>query len=124
MVLVCGTSTCHMAVSRSKLFIPGVWGPFWSGMTMNCNIIFFSFLEVENSTIFFITARLTVRLTSFFFLLVLYISHMILFSSSTCFYQRCFSTTTLSCFRMMQLNVIDYLNLFYRILTLFCNRPH
>lgn len=31
MVLVCGTSTCHMAVSREKLFIPGVWGPFWSG---------------------------------------------------------------------------------------------
>ncbi|KAF7838058.1 FGGY carbohydrate kinase domain-containing protein isoform X1 [Senna tora] len=31
-VLVCGTSTCHMAVSRSKLFIPGVWGPFWSAM--------------------------------------------------------------------------------------------
>ncbi|PSS08199.1 FGGY carbohydrate kinase domain-containing protein [Actinidia chinensis var. chinensis] len=32
MVLVCGTSTCHMAVCRSKLFIPGVWGPFWSAM--------------------------------------------------------------------------------------------
>ncbi|KAL5549070.1 hypothetical protein UlMin_004301 [Ulmus minor] len=32
MVLVCGTSTCHMSVSRSKLFIPGVWGPFWSAM--------------------------------------------------------------------------------------------
>uniref|UniRef100_A0A5B7BYR1 FGGY carbohydrate kinase domain-containing protein n=1 Tax=Davidia involucrata TaxID=16924 RepID=A0A5B7BYR1_DAVIN len=32
MVLVCGTSTCHMAASRSKLFIPGVWGPFWSAM--------------------------------------------------------------------------------------------
>lgn len=32
MALVCGTSTCHMAVSRSKLFIPGVWGPFWSAM--------------------------------------------------------------------------------------------
>ncbi|KAF3613798.1 FGGY family of carbohydrate kinase [Capsicum annuum] len=32
MVLVCGTSTCHMAVSRPKLFIPGVWGPFWSAM--------------------------------------------------------------------------------------------
>ncbi|CAL5199355.1 unnamed protein product [Lathyrus oleraceus] len=32
MVLVCGTSTCHMAVSRRKLFIPGVWGPFWSAM--------------------------------------------------------------------------------------------
>ncbi|KAI5675478.1 hypothetical protein M9H77_06428 [Catharanthus roseus] len=32
MVLVCGTSTCHMTVSHSKLFIPGVWGPFWSAM--------------------------------------------------------------------------------------------
>ncbi|CAM8965027.1 unnamed protein product [Rhodiola kirilowii] len=32
MVLVCGTSTCHMAISRDKLFIPGVWGPFWSAM--------------------------------------------------------------------------------------------
>ncbi|PNT66010.1 FGGY carbohydrate kinase domain-containing protein isoform X4 [Brachypodium distachyon] len=32
MVLVCGTSTCHMAVSKNKLFIPGVWGPFWSVM--------------------------------------------------------------------------------------------
>ncbi|KAI4335442.1 hypothetical protein L6164_014086 [Bauhinia variegata] len=32
MALVCGTSTCHMAVSKNKLFIPGVWGPFWSAM--------------------------------------------------------------------------------------------
>ncbi|KAL0339995.1 UNVERIFIED_CONTAM: FGGY carbohydrate kinase domain-containing protein [Sesamum radiatum] len=32
MVLVCGTSTCHMAISKNKLFIPGVWGPFWSAM--------------------------------------------------------------------------------------------
>lgn len=32
MVLVCGTSTCHMAVSKEKLFVPGVWGPFWSAM--------------------------------------------------------------------------------------------
>ncbi|KAK4793036.1 hypothetical protein SAY86_023471 [Trapa natans] len=32
MVLVCGTSTCHMVVSQNKLFIPGVWGPFWSAM--------------------------------------------------------------------------------------------
>ncbi|KAL5699271.1 hypothetical protein ACHQM5_030199 [Ranunculus cassubicifolius] len=32
MVLVCGTSTCHMAVSQTKIFIPGVWGPFWSAM--------------------------------------------------------------------------------------------
>lgn len=31
MVLVCGTSTCHMAVTKEKLFIPGVWGPYWSG---------------------------------------------------------------------------------------------
>ncbi|KAF7083956.1 hypothetical protein CFC21_087673 [Triticum aestivum] len=33
MVLVCGTSTCHMVVSKNKLFIPGVWGPFLSAMT-------------------------------------------------------------------------------------------
>ncbi|KAM5553919.1 hypothetical protein ABKV19_025916 [Rosa sericea] len=32
MVLVCGTSTCHMIVSQKKLFIPGVWGPYWSAM--------------------------------------------------------------------------------------------
>ncbi|BBN17200.1 D-ribulokinase [Marchantia polymorpha subsp. ruderalis] len=32
MVLVCGTSTCHMAVTKEKLFIPGVWGPYWSAM--------------------------------------------------------------------------------------------
>ncbi|KAL2612736.1 hypothetical protein R1flu_024428 [Riccia fluitans] len=32
MVLVCGTSTCHMAVTKKKLFIPGVWGPYWSAM--------------------------------------------------------------------------------------------
>ncbi|KAL6189074.1 hypothetical protein ACLB2K_040464 [Fragaria x ananassa] len=32
MVLVCGTSTCHMVVSQKKLFIPGVWGPYWSAM--------------------------------------------------------------------------------------------
>ncbi|KAH7283186.1 hypothetical protein KP509_35G065200 [Ceratopteris richardii] len=32
MVLVSGTSTCHMAVSKRKIFIPGVWGPYWSAM--------------------------------------------------------------------------------------------
>ncbi|XP_024363138.1 uncharacterized protein [Physcomitrium patens] len=32
MVLVCGTSTCHMVVSHERHFIPGVWGPFWSAM--------------------------------------------------------------------------------------------
>ncbi|CAA6671062.1 unnamed protein product [Spirodela intermedia] len=26
------TSTCHMAVSLDKIFIPGVWGPYWSAM--------------------------------------------------------------------------------------------
>ncbi|KAI3981869.1 hypothetical protein MKX01_041132 [Papaver californicum] len=39
MVLVCGTSTCHMTVSRSKLFIPGVWGPsgqLTNGLLMCC----------------------------------------------------------------------------------------
>jgi hypothetical protein len=40
MVLVCGTSTCHMAVSKNRLFVPGVWGPFWSG-TMLSHVYFF-----------------------------------------------------------------------------------
>lgn len=39
MVLVCGTSTCHMAVSRDKLFIPGVWGPFWSGTNLCTSLL-------------------------------------------------------------------------------------
>lgn len=39
MVLVCGTSTCHMAVSRNKLFIPGVWGPFWSGISVTLSYL-------------------------------------------------------------------------------------
>lgn len=30
--LVCGTSSCHMAVSRTPRFIPGVWGPYASAM--------------------------------------------------------------------------------------------
>ncbi|KAK4605019.1 hypothetical protein RGQ29_013192 [Quercus rubra] len=38
MVIICGTSTCHMAISRSKLFIPGVWGPFWSGTLLELHI--------------------------------------------------------------------------------------
>jgi FGGY-family pentulose kinase len=32
MVLVCGTSTCHMAVSEEPRFVEGVWGPYWSAM--------------------------------------------------------------------------------------------
>ncbi|KAF5279188.1 hypothetical protein FQR65_LT03435 [Abscondita terminalis] len=30
--LICGTSTCHMAVSSSPTFTPGVWGPYYSAM--------------------------------------------------------------------------------------------
>lgn len=30
--LIGGTSSCHMAVSREPLFVPGVWGPYKSAM--------------------------------------------------------------------------------------------
>lgn len=30
--LICGTSTCHMAVSKEAVFVEGVWGPYWSAM--------------------------------------------------------------------------------------------
>ncbi|XP_069128185.1 FGGY carbohydrate kinase domain-containing protein-like isoform X2 [Argopecten irradians] len=32
LVLVCGTSTCHMIVSKMEVFVPGVWGPFYSSI--------------------------------------------------------------------------------------------
>lgn len=32
LALIGGTSSCHMAVSRSGRQIPGVWGPYWSSM--------------------------------------------------------------------------------------------
>lgn len=32
MALICGTSSCHMAVAREARFIPGVWGPYFSAM--------------------------------------------------------------------------------------------
>ncbi|KAM8850674.1 FGGY carbohydrate kinase domain-containing protein isoform 3-T8 [Spinachia spinachia] len=32
MVMICGTSTCHMAISEQPLFVPGVWGPCLSAM--------------------------------------------------------------------------------------------
>ncbi|NP_998446.2 FGGY carbohydrate kinase domain-containing protein [Danio rerio] len=32
MALICGTSSCHMAVSREPLLVPGVWGPYLSAM--------------------------------------------------------------------------------------------
>ncbi|XP_050978967.1 FGGY carbohydrate kinase domain-containing protein [Labeo rohita] len=32
MAVICGTSSCHMAVSTQPLFVPGVWGPYLSAM--------------------------------------------------------------------------------------------
>lgn len=32
MAIICGTSTCHMAISERPLFVPGVWGPYLSAM--------------------------------------------------------------------------------------------
>uniref|UniRef100_A0ABM5G813 FGGY carbohydrate kinase domain-containing protein isoform X3 n=1 Tax=Pogona vitticeps TaxID=103695 RepID=A0ABM5G813_9SAUR len=30
--VICGTSSCHMVISKSPLFVPGVWGPYYSAM--------------------------------------------------------------------------------------------
>ncbi|XP_062850459.1 FGGY carbohydrate kinase domain-containing protein [Trichomycterus rosablanca] len=32
LALICGTSSCHMALSQKPLFVPGVWGPYLSAM--------------------------------------------------------------------------------------------
>ncbi len=32
LALIGGTSSCHMAVSREAMFVPGVWGPYYSAM--------------------------------------------------------------------------------------------
>ena len=32
LALVCGTSSCHMAVSAEPRFVPGIWGPYFSAM--------------------------------------------------------------------------------------------
>ncbi len=32
LALICGTSSCHMAVSEQPRFVPGVWGPYFSAM--------------------------------------------------------------------------------------------
>jgi FGGY-family pentulose kinase len=32
LALIGGTSTCHMAVSRERRLVPGVWGPYFSAM--------------------------------------------------------------------------------------------
>ncbi|XP_027554780.1 FGGY carbohydrate kinase domain-containing protein isoform X3 [Neopelma chrysocephalum] len=30
--MICGTSSCHMGVSEKPIFVPGVWGPYFSAM--------------------------------------------------------------------------------------------
>ncbi|XP_034241342.1 FGGY carbohydrate kinase domain-containing protein [Thrips palmi] len=35
LALICGTSTCHMALSREIHFVDGLWGPYWSAMVPN-----------------------------------------------------------------------------------------
>ncbi|MCD4699161.1 MAG: FGGY-family carbohydrate kinase [Phycisphaerae bacterium] len=32
LALIGGTSSCHMAVSQNEIFVPGVWGPYYSAM--------------------------------------------------------------------------------------------
>ncbi|KAI0240066.1 FGGY carbohydrate kinase domain-containing protein [Lamellibrachia satsuma] len=32
LALICGTSTCHLAVSNEPVFVPGIWGPYYSAM--------------------------------------------------------------------------------------------
>lgn len=32
LALICGTSSCHMAVSPAPRFVPGVWGPYYAAM--------------------------------------------------------------------------------------------
>ncbi|KAJ8012264.1 hypothetical protein DPEC_G00066870 [Dallia pectoralis] len=32
MAMICGTSTCHMAMSQGPLYVSGVWGPYLSAM--------------------------------------------------------------------------------------------
>ncbi|XP_025992218.1 FGGY carbohydrate kinase domain-containing protein [Solenopsis invicta] len=32
LALICGTSTCHMIVNENKIFVNGVWGPYYSAI--------------------------------------------------------------------------------------------
>ncbi|KAG7203325.1 hypothetical protein KM043_010413 [Ampulex compressa] len=32
LALICGTSTCHMIVNQKKIFVSGIWGPYYSAM--------------------------------------------------------------------------------------------
>ena len=29
--MICGTSTCHMILNKTKQMVPGIWGPYYSG---------------------------------------------------------------------------------------------
>ncbi|XP_022120416.2 FGGY carbohydrate kinase domain-containing protein [Pieris rapae] len=33
--LICGTSTCHMAVNKNPIMVNGIWGPYFSAMVPN-----------------------------------------------------------------------------------------
>lgn len=33
--LICGTSTCHMAVNKKPILVQGIWGPYFSAMVPN-----------------------------------------------------------------------------------------
>ncbi|XP_074859026.1 FGGY carbohydrate kinase domain-containing protein isoform X5 [Carettochelys insculpta] len=32
LAVICGTSSCHMGISNAPIFVPGVWGPYYSAM--------------------------------------------------------------------------------------------
>uniref|UniRef100_A0A8C6MPJ4 FGGY carbohydrate kinase domain-containing protein n=1 Tax=Mus spicilegus TaxID=10103 RepID=A0A8C6MPJ4_MUSSI len=32
LAVICGTSSCHMGISKDPVFVPGVWGPYYSAM--------------------------------------------------------------------------------------------
>lgn len=32
LAVICGTSSCHMAINEKPVFVPGVWGPYFSAM--------------------------------------------------------------------------------------------
>ncbi|KAI5711389.1 hypothetical protein M8J75_000031 [Diaphorina citri] len=37
--LICGTSTCHMALSSKKVQVPGVWGPYYEVILPNTHLL-------------------------------------------------------------------------------------
>ncbi|XP_029421115.1 FGGY carbohydrate kinase domain-containing protein isoform X2 [Nannospalax galili] len=32
LAVICGTSSCHMGISKDPIFVPGIWGPYFSAM--------------------------------------------------------------------------------------------